>query len=98
MIKALGFSYVCEVTFGVDMVAQEYKKLFDDFKGKHFISSVCPVIVDMVQKYHSELVNNLAPIVTPMISTAKVVRKEYGKDTKVVLLVPVLKPKMRLCF
>lgn len=93
MIKALGFSYVCEVTFGVDMVAQEYKKLFDDFKGKHFISSVCPVIVDMVQKYHSELVNNLAPIVTPMISTAKVVRKEYGKDTKVVFIGPCVKAK-----
>ncbi|MBP9029478.1 MAG: 4Fe-4S dicluster domain-containing protein, partial [Bacteroidales bacterium] len=27
MIKQLGFTYVCEVTFGVDLVAREYKKL-----------------------------------------------------------------------
>lgn len=93
MIKALGFTYVCEVTFGVDMVASEYKKLFEDFKGKYFISSVCPVIVSMVEKYHPELVNNLAPIVTPMITTARVVRKEYGDDTKVVFIGPCIKAK-----
>ena len=40
MIKSLGFKYVCEVTFGVDLVAREYKKLFEDFKGKYFLSSV----------------------------------------------------------
>jgi len=28
MIKALGFTYVCEVTFGIDLVAKEYKKTF----------------------------------------------------------------------
>lgn len=93
MIKSLGFTYVCEVTFGVDMVAQEYKKLFENFKGKYFITSVCPVIVSMVEKFHPELVNNLAPIVSPMISTAKVVRKEYGKDTKIVYIGPCIQAK-----
>ncbi|HCY00417.1 MAG TPA: histidine kinase [Bacteroidales bacterium] len=93
MIKSLGFSYVCEVSFGVDMVAQQYKKLFEDFKGKYFITSVCPVVVSMVEKYHPELVNNLAPIVSPMISTAKAVRKEYGKDTKVVYIGPCIQAK-----
>ncbi|MDD2195921.1 MAG: [Fe-Fe] hydrogenase large subunit C-terminal domain-containing protein [Bacteroidales bacterium] len=93
MIKSLGFTYVCEVSFGVDMVAQQYKKLFEDFKGKYFITSVCPVVVSMVEKYHPELVNNLAPIVSPMISTAKAVRKEYGKDTKVVYIGPCIQAK-----
>ncbi|HPI46213.1 MAG TPA: [Fe-Fe] hydrogenase large subunit C-terminal domain-containing protein, partial [Tenuifilaceae bacterium] len=78
MIKALGFTYVCEVTFGVDLVAQEYKKLFEDFKGKYFITSVCPVVVSMVEKYHPDLVQNLAPIISPIIATAQAVHKEYG--------------------
>ena len=93
MIKSLGFSYVCEVTFGVDIVAQAYKNLFDDFKGKYFISSVCPVAVSIVEKFHPELVNNLAPIVSPMVSTAKVVRKEYGNDTKIVYIGPCIQAK-----
>jgi len=93
MIKALGFTYVCEVTFGVDLVAQEYKKLFDDFKGKYFITSVCPVVVSMVEKYHPDLVQNLAPIISPIIATAQAVHKEYGSDVKVVLIGPCIQSK-----
>lgn len=93
MIKSLGFTYVCEVTFGVDLVAREYKKLFEDFKGKYFISSVCPVVVSLVEKFHPELVNNLVPIVSPMVATAKVMRKEYGNETKVVYIGPCIGSK-----
>lgn len=93
MIKNLGFTYVCEVTFGVDIVAREYKKLFDDFKGKYFLTTVCPVIVSLVEKFHPELVNNLAPIVSPMIATAKIIRKQYGEDIKVVYIGPCIQNK-----
>lgn len=93
MIKALGFTYVCEVTFGVDLVAREYKKLFGDFKGKYFISSMCPVVVSMVEKYHPDLVQNLAPIISPIIATAQAVHKEYGSDVKIVLIGPCIQSK-----
>lgn len=93
MIKALGFAYVCEVTFGVDLVAREYKKLFDDFRGKYFLTTVCPVIVSLVEKFHPELINNLAPIISPMIATAKVIHREYGDDTKVVYIGPCIQNK-----
>jgi Na+-translocating ferredoxin:NAD+ oxidoreductase RNF subunit RnfB len=93
MIKSLGFNYVCEVTFGADLVAREYKKLFDDFKGKYFITSVCPVIVSYIEKFQPELINNLAPIVSPMIATAKVIHREYGSETKVVYIGPCIQNK-----
>ncbi len=93
MIKALGFTYVCEVTFGVDITAREYKKLFDDFKGKYYLTTVCPVVVSYVEKFHPELVDNLATIVPPMVTTAKVVRREYGIDTKVVYIGPCIQNK-----
>lgn len=93
MTKSLGFTYVCEVTFGVDLVAREYKKLFDGFKGKYFLTSVCPVIVSYVEKFHPELLNNLAPIISPMIATAKVIHREYGDDTKVVYIGPCIQNK-----
>lgn len=93
MIKSLGFDYVCEVTFGVDLIAQEYKKLFDDFKGKYFLTTVCPVVISLVEKFFPELVTNLAPIVSPMTSTAKVIHKEYGDDTKIVYIGPCIQNK-----
>jgi Na+-translocating ferredoxin:NAD+ oxidoreductase RNF subunit RnfB len=93
MIKSLGFTYVCEVTFGVDLVAREYKKLFDNFKGKYFLTTTCPVVVSLVEKYHPDLINNLAPIISPMVATAKAVHKTYGDDVKIVLISPCIQNK-----
>lgn len=93
MIKSLGFDYVCEVTFGIDLIAKEYKKLFDEFKGKYFLTTVCPVVVALVEKFFPELVNNLAPIVSPMTATAKVIHREYGDNTKIVYIGPCIQNK-----
>lgn len=93
MIKALGFDYVNEVSFGADLVAKKYEELFNNFKGKYYITSKCPVVVAYIEKFHPDLVKNLAPIVTPMIATAKVVHKKYGNNTKVVYIGPCIASK-----
>lgn len=93
MIRALGFDYVLEVSFGVDLVAYKYKELFSDFRGKHYITANCPAVVSFIEKFHPELTDNLAPIVSPMIATAKVARKKYGQDVKVVYIGPCIETK-----
>ena len=93
MIRTLGFDYVNEVSFGVDLVAKEYNNLIKNFKGKYYITANCPSIVSYVEKYYPELVTNLTPIVTPMTATAMVVRKKFGEDIKVVYLGPCVSAK-----
>ncbi len=93
MIRALGFEYVVEASFGVDLVARRYKELFADFKGKYYITANCPSVVSYIEKFHPELTDNLAPLVSPMIATTKVVRKKYGKDVKVVYIGPCIETK-----
>ncbi len=93
MIRALGFEYVNEVSFGVDLVARAYQKLFDDFKGKYYLTSNCPAIVAFVEKFHPALVDNLAPSVSPMIATAMVVRRVFGPETKIVYIGPCIATK-----
>jgi Na+-translocating ferredoxin:NAD+ oxidoreductase RNF subunit RnfB len=93
MIRALGFDYVLEASFGVDLVARRYKELFGAFKGKHYITANCPAVVSLIEKFHPELTDNLAPIVSPMVATAKVIRKKYGKDVKVVYIGPCIANK-----
>ncbi len=93
MIRALGFEYVVEASFGVDLVAHKYKELFDDFKGKYYITANCPSVVSFIQKFHPELTENLAPIVSPMIAMTKVVRKKYGENVKVVYIGPCIESK-----
>jgi len=93
MIRQLGFDYVNEVTFGADLIALKYKELFDNFKGKYYITSNCQAVVSHVEKYHPELINNLAPLVSPSIATAMVVRKKYGEDINVVYIGPCIDSK-----
>ncbi len=93
MIRQLGFDYVNEVSFGADIIALKYAELFKNFKGKYYVSTACPVVVDYIQKFQPEILDNLAPIVSPMIATAKIVRKCYGNDIKVVYIGPCIENK-----
>jgi iron only hydrogenase large subunit-like protein/PAS domain-containing protein len=93
MIRKLGFTYVHEVSFGVDLVAYAYKKLFEESSGKYYITSNCPSIVEMVEKYHPNLVPNLAPLVSPMIAAAMVTHDLYGKEVVNVFIGPCIDSK-----
>lgn len=93
MIRALGFTHVMEVSFGVDLVAGKYKELFEDFKGKYHITANCPAVVAYVEKYYPQLITNLAPVVSPMIATAKVAHALYGEESKVIFIGPCIATK-----
>jgi two-component system NtrC family sensor kinase len=92
MIKCLGFEYVAEVSFGADLVADRYKKLVSEERN-FYISSDCPSIVNYIKFYHPLLVDNLAPIVSPMVAMSRVMREKYGRDTKIVFIGPCIAKK-----
>ena len=94
MIKALGFNYVNDMSFGVDLIAREYAQIFNEFKGKYFISSKCPAVVYQVTKYYNSLTDNLVPILSPLAAMAAVVRKKYGPSVKVIAISPCLASKL----
>jgi signal transduction histidine kinase/NAD-dependent dihydropyrimidine dehydrogenase PreA subunit len=93
MIRALGFSLVQEVSFGADLVAREYRRLLVQTNGRRYISTTCPAIVNYVERYHPDLVGVLAPIVSPMIATARMLRRLHGEDLKVVFIGPCIAKK-----
>ena len=93
MVRSLGFRLVNEVAFGADMVAKEYEKLMDDEDQKPHISSDCPAIVYYIKHYHPDLVENLAPIVSPMVAATRALRKLHGEDLKVVFIGPCVAKK-----
>ena len=93
MVRSLGFDYVHEVSFGVDLIAMEYARLFSLAEGKYMITANCPSIVKMVEKFYPEMVPNLAPLVSPMIATAMVVKEIYGPDVATIQIGPCLDAK-----
>lgn len=93
MIRELGFDYVSEVAFGADLVANEYRKLLASESQLRHIATTCPAIVAYVERYHPELVGMLAPVVSPMLAMARVVRYLHGPQTNVVFIGPCIAKK-----
>lgn len=93
MLHETGFDYVHDMAFGVDLVAKEYNELVSNFLGKYYILANCPPIVSLIEKYYPNLLDNLAPIVNPMIANTKVLREIYGNEVKVVFIGPCIGAK-----
>ncbi|MBN2803300.1 MAG: 4Fe-4S binding protein [Deltaproteobacteria bacterium] len=94
MLSKLGFDYITEVSFGADLVAYKYKELIENSHGEKFIATTCPAIVAYIERYQVDAFKNLAPIVSPMIAHAKVLKQEYGEEVKLVFIGPCIAKKM----
>ena len=93
ILRKLGFAMVCEVGFGADLVARAYRKLLDKEDNRRYIATSCPGIIGYVERYHPDLVPNLAPIVSPMIALARALRRTQGDAFRIVFIGPCIAKK-----
>ncbi len=93
MLREMGFGLVCEVAFGADLVARRYRQLLAETDGQRYISTTCPAIVHYVERYHPDLIDSLAPIVSPMVAMARVLRELHGPELKIVFIGPCIAKK-----
>ncbi len=93
MLRALGFASVHEVAFGADLVAARYRELLDADPSRRWIATTCPAVTSYVERFHPDLVSHLAPVVSPMIATARALRRLHGDGLRVVFIGPCLAKK-----
>ncbi len=93
LLRKLGFDYVSEVAFGADLVAIKYTELLMDISVEGHISSDCPAITFYIEHYFPHLVPYLAEIASPMVAMARVMKKKYGDDLKLVFIGPCIAKK-----
>jgi signal transduction histidine kinase/Fe-S-cluster-containing hydrogenase component 2 len=93
MVRALGFASVHEVGFGADLVAARYHELLAEHPDRRFVATTCPAIISYVERFHPDLVPRLAPVVSPMIATARALRKLRGSEVRIVFIGPCLAKK-----
>ncbi|HEX2946288.1 MAG TPA: [Fe-Fe] hydrogenase large subunit C-terminal domain-containing protein [Clostridia bacterium] len=92
-LKKLGFTYAEETAVGATEVSKQYEKLMEAGEMKNIITTACPSIIFLVEKHYPELIGMLAPVVSPMIAHAKMLRQTYGQRIKVVFIGPCLSKK-----
>ena len=86
-LRKLGFSGVQETSIGAEMVSREYEKLIKTSETRALITSCCPSIMVMVERYYPELIPNILPVVSPMIAHGKIIKSQFP-DAYVVFIGP----------
>jgi len=92
-LKKMGFGEVMEAAFGAELVCREYDRLLTSDEVKPILSSTCPAMVSFIEKFHPELIGNLAPIVSPVVAMGRVIKWQYNPDAKVVFIGPCIAKK-----
>ncbi len=92
-LQKLGFAEVRETAEGAAMVTREYQRLIHENKMSNIITTCCPSVNDLVEKYYPECAKLLAPVVSPMVAHGRYIKKLYGDDVKVVFLGPCIAKK-----
>ena len=88
----LGFADVYETALGAREVTDRYQKLLDGGKYKNLIASACPSIVRLIELYYPEALKYLAPVDSPMVAHAKMLKRQFP-DCKIVFLGPCIAKK-----
>lgn len=95
-LRKIGFEKVIETAFGADLVSPLYQKLFEEKNGKTIISSPCPAVYNYIEKYFTELVPDLAEVISPMIAVGRYIKNLFGEETKVVFIGPCVAKKSEM--
>ena len=95
-LKALGFAQVVEVAIGADICAVEEAKDFVEnvpANQPFMATSCCPAWHAMVHKLFPAQAKNISMTLTPMVYTARMVKKEQP-DAKIVFVGPCAAKKL----
>jgi len=95
-LKELGFSYVEETAIGADIVSSLYECELKSNRYKNIITTTCPSVNFLIEKYYPSLIEYMLPIVSPMIAHGKMLKNTYGMDSYVVYIGPCIAKKMEV--
>jgi len=95
-LHRLGFARVYEVALGADLVGAEYARLKEADIMPIIITSPCPAIVNFIEKYYPELLLVLAPVVSPMVALARLIKAQWHPQARLVFIGPCIAKKREM--
>lgn len=89
-LMGLGFAAVRETAEGAQQVTLQYREILQNKSLPSLITSCCPTVNFLIEKYYPQLLPYLAPVVSPVLAHGRMLKEEYGPNTKVVFIGPCL--------
>ncbi len=89
-LRSIGANLIYDVSFGADITVWAYLKAMKDKQLTSLIAQPCPAIVNYIEKYEPELINQLAPVHSPMLCTAIYMKKYKNVTDQIAFLSPCL--------
>ena len=89
-LRRLGFDVVEETARGAAEVTARYRELLREGTMPSILTTCCPTVNLLIEKYYPELTPLMAPVVSPALAHGRMLKKRLGPDTKVVFIGPCL--------
>ncbi|WP_372755356.1 [Fe-Fe] hydrogenase large subunit C-terminal domain-containing protein [Labilibaculum sp.] len=92
-LKALGFAHVSETALGGQEVSKQVSKYIANQEGGVYISSACPSVVDLICKHYPQYRKNIIPLLSPLLTHAKYLKRTFSNDMPIVFIGPCIAKK-----
>ncbi|WP_297428326.1 [Fe-Fe] hydrogenase large subunit C-terminal domain-containing protein [Clostridium sp.] len=89
-LKKIGVNFIYDVSFGADISVWAYIRHLEKENQNTMISQTCISITNYIQKHHPKLTEKLAPVQSPMISTAIYMKKYANINDDIAFLSPCI--------
>lgn len=77
-LKSLGAIAVQETAVGAEIISRYYRDFIKKNKNKTMITTSCPVVFDMAEKYYPEVIPYLSPFLSPMNVHSLFMKRYFG--------------------
>ena len=89
LLIARGFSMVDETAKGAALVSRSFLNLIEENTMDNIITTCCPAVNTLIEKEYPDLVQYMAPVVSPLIAHGRLLKQEHP-GAKVVFLSPCI--------
>lgn len=91
-LRTLGFNIIEETAVGADITTKLYRDYIDKESSKTYITTCCPSVILLIERYYPDLIPYLMPFTSPMVTHGKLL-KDKNKDNPVVFIGPCIAKK-----
>lgn len=92
-LQTLGVQFIYDVSLGADITTWAYLKVITEKKLSTVIAQPCPAIVNYIERFKPELIEQLSPVHSPMMCSAVYIKKYLKDSSDLAMLSPCIAKK-----